>query len=139
MFSIFSKKKLSAFPSSVEIKQLSPVDDEIAEEWHRICESHLIDIHGVYAAKWKEGEYRWELTFAAGEFIREEPFVQKLNEAVFSAISSVDGVKEAHAEDTEKYIIAGEIEGRDLINSVSLAIDEFAKTYVEEWKTRVGK
>ncbi len=137
MFSIFKKKKQIEFPTEIVVEECQPCDDEIAEEWSRNCEKHLSDIHGVYAAKWIEGQYLWQVTFSAGEFIREEPFVNYLNEAVFDAISSTEGVSESHHEDTEKYIISGEVNGKLLVENVSKAIDNFATKYLKKWEASI--
>lgn len=139
MFSLLKKSK-SRFPEGIVIQQIEPQDYAVIEEWKRECESHLIGIFGVYASKIKNSnDFPWQVEFGAGEYIREEPFVSKMNDAIVKAIMSLEGVKEAHHEDTEKYIVSGELSGSELVKVVSVAIDDFARTYLEEWEEHCNK
>ena len=98
------------------------------------------DIHGVSASKWIEvDEFQWQVTFGAGELIREEPFVTYLNKKIALALSSVDGVIESYHEDTEKYVISGQPRGEDLVRNVSVAVDSFAKEHLRDWLSFVNK
>ena len=131
---LISKPK-EKFPNEIKIEQFEPSDDEVIEEWNRKCEQHLRDIHGVNALKLKDnGDYPWVIYFGAGEFIREEPFFTKMNDAIYEALTSLENVNEVHAEDREKYIVSGNPSGHELVKVVSEAIDNFAKSYIDEWK-----
>ncbi len=137
MFSFFKKKPTPDFPEEIVIERVEPSDDEILEEWKRICTHDHQDMHVVYASKWKDGDFEWDVTFSAGELIREEPFVSIMNELIINAITSIKSVKEAHHEDTEKYVVSGEVEGEELVRRVSSAIDEFAKEHLANWQSQM--
>lgn len=60
-----------------------------------------------------------------------------MNERISNAITSMAGVKEAHHEDTEKYVVSGEVQGEELVRRVSHAIDDFAKEHLANWQSHI--
>lgn len=50
MFSFFKKKTTPDFPEDIVVERIEPSDEEILEEWKRICVNDHQDIHGVYAS-----------------------------------------------------------------------------------------
>jgi len=128
VFNIFKSEKVSEFPEEIKIERVEPSDNEILEEWVRVLHKNHLQFHSVNAIRVKDEEFPWYLCFGAGEFIREEPFVGYLNNAISNALLNVEGVNAAYHEDTEKYVIAGAPSGEELVLSASKAIDKFIST-----------
>ena len=137
MFSFFKKKKVlqvPEFPTEIIVEQVTPQDGEILEEWSRICHQRHKQFHAIDVIKIDDGEFPWYLYFSAGEFIREEPFVNELSRVIYEAIERVEGVKDVFHEDTEKFVIAGEnISPKELIYQVSTVIDKFMRENLHKW------
>ena len=137
----FPKPLTVKFPASIEIKQVSPSDDEV-ESWLRVFEndsSQFNALHGVDATQVDDPEYPWYVYFGAGEFIREEPFESLLAEAIAQALTRVEGVESAFREDTEKLIITGSPSGYDLVYEISAAIDAFMIAHELDWLKHLNK
>jgi len=134
MFNIFKNKKVPEFPLEIEIQEYDSNEPEVLESWTRRCHKNHVQFHSVDAVLLKDEEYPWELYFGAGEFIREEPYVNDLNMEVYNAILSVKGVESAYHEDTEKYVITGSPSGKNLVRTVSEAIDKYIRKNITQWK-----
>lgn len=137
MFDFFKKKKVPLFPEGVDVQQKESIDSEVLESWVRICHKNHAQFHSVDAVRVDDEEFPWYVYFSAGEFIREEPYVSILNNAIARSLSSVEGVEEAFHEDTEKYVISGSPQGEDLVRTVSEAIDLFMEENLEKWEAAV--
>jgi hypothetical protein len=139
ILSFFRKpaKQQPLFPTEIEVKQIEPQDGEVFEEWLRVCSKEHQDLHSVYAAKIDDEEYPWQLTFSAGEFMREEPFASELSKTITEAIMSVHGAEFTHHDDTEKFIVSGTVSGKELIEKASAAIDTFMLNNLEAWEAIV--
>ncbi len=136
---LFRREKVAQFPEEVSVESVVPADEEILEEWIRNLHKAHSQFHSVNAIRVDDQNFPWYVYFGAGEFIREEPFVNDLNESIVKALLNVERVTQAFHEDTEKYVISGNPSGEDLVRQVSEAIDQFIKSNLENWENAVRK
>jgi hypothetical protein len=139
MFGFFKKERVPEFPEGINVEKIEPADEEILEEWARILHKNHMQFHSVDAIRVADKAFPFYLSFGAGEFIREMPFVEALNEAIYDAIMSVSGVETAFHEDTETYVITGTPNGEALVYEVAKAIDQYIKGNIDQWDKAARK
>ncbi len=110
---------------TAEVEEHDTGDDEIAEAWQRHC--HEPDLEGVEASRLVAGgDWPWQVSIAAAEFVREEPFESEFRRRVEAALRGVDGVADVAEEDREVWLVAGSPPGPDLVRAVADALDAMA-------------
>lgn len=122
-FVIVSVARANTKPS-IEVKQITPADSEILEEWIRVTNEH--EILGVTASKGRDGDWQWQVFIAVAEFVRQEPLESKLVRRITAALQKVPGAKAVAHEDREVWLIQGEVSGEQLVRSVSETLDTLA-------------
>lgn len=121
------------FPQQIVIEKIVSVDVEILEEWVRKCNKEYQPFHGVNAVKIEDTNFQWYVYFSAGELIRNAPFEAVLSESIYTSLSEIDGVKEVHREDTEVFIVDGDVCGEVLVETAAKAIDTFMVARLSQW------
>ncbi|WP_145061433.1 hypothetical protein [Engelhardtia mirabilis] len=110
--------------SEIEIEQIQPADDEILEEWSRVTKER--DLLGAGASRSSNEDWPWTVFVSVMEFVRVEPLESELAAAISSALADVSGVKEAHHDDRETWIISGQPDGSALVHAAAKVVDRFA-------------
>jgi hypothetical protein len=110
--------------SAIEIRKITPADDEILEEWLRVTKEP--DVLGVDASKGKHPRWRWQVFINAAEFVRKDPLAARLDRNITAALKGVAGVTAVAREDTEVWVLQGEANGEDLVRACAVALDQLA-------------
>lgn len=106
------------------VQQITPEDSEILEEWSLVVADS--EIQGIGAVRISDGEWAWQVSVSAMEFVREEPLEYELSAAISVALSGVKGVQMAHHEDREVWAVNGTPEGAALVQAVAGALAPFS-------------
>lgn len=111
--------------SRYPVKQLEPLDRELAENWVRDISNPVEQsIHGVGATKRRaDVRWRWQVFVSAMEFVRGGALEVELRRSIDAALRAVPGVAEAAQEDREVWVIRGKPDGAALVAAVATAID----------------
>jgi hypothetical protein len=122
-------------PTTLEIRKIAPLDSSIAEEWERVTTEE--EVLGIGAARRKNSEWNWQIFVSAAEFVRKDPLASRLDTAITSALKKLKGVKAVVREDTEVWLVKGEVGGEELVRAGSTALDALApelRKYLAELK-----
>lgn len=108
---------------SEEIRQVTPEDDELDEEWLR--ETGEPEIRNVGACKgdWIGG---WQVYVWAQEFFRQDPLGLELRGRMQRALEAVDGVTNVAEHDTESWSVSGTPSGEALMRAAAGIVDDLA-------------
>ena len=120
-------------PESILVQRDPKPDEEITEAWFRACKLDDTDLQSVDAVKSECSSYPWSISFGAAHAIREEPYAGILEDTLNKALNAIPGVKNAVREDTEKWVVEGDINGEVLVRAGSVAIDKFLHRYRDKW------
>lgn len=106
-----------------EIRQVTPEDDEIDEEWRR--ETDEPDVRGVSACQgdWIDG---WQVGIHAQEFFRQDPLGLELRQRVQGALQAVGGVTGVEEHDNESWSVVGNPSGEALMRAAASVVDDLA-------------
>lgn len=116
-------------PESILVKRNPEPDEEVLEEWHRACTLADAEFQMVHATKYNWERFSWGVTFGLAYCIRQQPYADIIAADLTQALLEIPGVKEAVREDTEKWLIEGEVTGEALIRNGSVAVDTFLNEY----------
>lgn len=117
---LFGKNK----PSTVEVRQITPEDSSVLEEWIRVTNDE--DILGVSAVRLDRAKWNWQLSVAAAEFVRREPLASRLDRDLTAALKKVKGVTGVAREDTEVWLVHGNPKGDDLVRACAQVLELLA-------------
>ncbi len=110
--------------SPIEVRQITPEDGEILEEWIRVTAEK--DVLGVNATR-SAGKWNWTIFISAAEFVRGDPLAARLDRDITAALSQVKGVTAVAREDTEVWLVQGQgAAGADLVRACGEALDRLA-------------
>jgi hypothetical protein len=111
-----------------DVTRSHPPDEELDKSWVR--EAANFELRFVEAHHWAVEDF-WQVTCAVLEFVRDEPLVSELNDALGSALGAVAGVARAWHEDREVWHIDGHPEGRALVVAAADVLDRFESRILE--------
>jgi hypothetical protein len=107
-----------------QIEQVKSDDEEILEAWERTTDDgHL---GGVRAVRLSDDSWPWQVFVSAAEAIGEEPLITAMTAAVTTAIEAVAGVECVEHEERGLWVVAGSVNGRDLVLAVAEVVDSLA-------------
>jgi hypothetical protein len=115
------------------IKQISPRDPEIEEEWVRETRESWIRGVGAYKISDEDAEFRWQVSVGAMEFVREGSLESELRSTIDFALRLVTGVTDVVEFDREVWGVSGSPTGRELVQAVADAVDDFAERIRENY------
>ena len=107
----------------MQIEKVEPEDEEILEEWVRDIRS---EVHGVDVCRMADPRWPWHIGVVVMEFVRDEPLVSELADALTAALSAVPGATGAYQEDRECWLVTGQCDGPTLVRAVCEVVDRFA-------------
>lgn len=109
----------------MEVQLIRLADDEHYDEgWERVTDES--DLYGIDAAK-LAGEPWWQVSVAAAEFVRGEPFAGEFRQRIAAALSGIAGVQSVDEEDREVWLVTGHPPSAEaLIQVVAGVLDELA-------------
>jgi len=114
-----------------ELRQITPRDPEILEEWKRAVDGPRADVYGVDA--WRSAGLNprsvigsWSVAVNAMEFVRDVPFERELRQRIATALRAVPGITDVVEGDREVWVVGGSPSGRDLATAVAAVVDELA-------------
>lgn len=119
------KLHLKDDPSTVQVTRVVVDDEEVLECWKRSCSEMLPHFQSVSIVETVDsGGYR-NLTVGAGEFYQAEPEAGELENAIVSGLSRLPGVTEVLREDTEVWLVVGDLPSIEVIQHAAIAVDGF--------------
>ena len=113
------------------------LDAGIEEEWIREISDpqqplgqqgvHNSDVHPVSATKWRKPvDWRWEVSVAAMEHVRDVPLEAELRRRIASALRDVQAVADVRENDREVWGVRGDARGSELVAAVAGVVDALA-------------
>ncbi len=108
----------------VEVRKITPEDNEVAEEWERVTSEP--DVHGVSAGRLKRTKWNWQIFINSAEFVRGDPLASRLDADVTAALKKVKGVSAVVREDTEVWLLQGDASGEEIVRACAKALDTLA-------------
>lgn len=109
---------------AIEIRKLTPADDEVLEEWERVTAEP--DVLGINAARLKRAKWNWQIFINAAEFVRRDPLASRMDADITAALKQVKGVTAVAREDTEVWVVQADASGEDLVRACAKALDKLA-------------
>lgn len=109
-------------PMIDEIRQVTPEDDEVSEEWGRETDEQIL---GVSACRidWLGV---WHVFVAPQEFFRQDPLGLELRQRVQRAMQLVPGATGVAENDNETWHVTGSPSGEALVRAVASVLDDLA-------------
>ncbi len=98
-------------------------DATLLDAWDRSTDEPELRL--VDASLGDDPEWPWHVGAAVMEFVRVEPLESEIRDAMFLALSGVDGVTEVVREDREVWAVAGSPEGEALVDAAASVVDAF--------------
>jgi len=112
-----------------EIRQVTPEDDEVSEEWGRETNEQIL---GVSACR-VDWLGVWHVVVAAQEFFRQDPLGLELRQRVRRAMELVPGVTGVAENNNETWHITGSPSGEALVRAVASVLDDLAERMRNWW------
>jgi hypothetical protein len=106
-----------------EIRQITPEDPEVDEEWERKTNDPNFRDVDACRAEWMGG---WEVGIAAQELFRQDPLGLELRQRVQSALEAVSGVTGVEEHDNETWLVTGNPSGEALMRAAANVVDDLA-------------
>jgi len=111
---------------SEEVRQATPPDEELREYWERLPGDEVY-LRGVEVAAPDEPEdFDWQVTIWAGEYFREDPLGQELEQRLGIALRAVPGVTNVARIRWETWEVNGASSGEALCRAAASVVDELA-------------
>jgi hypothetical protein len=116
-------------PMTIEIRQVTPEDDEVSEEWGRETDEQIL---GVSACRidWLGV---WHVVVAAQEFFRQDQLGLELRQRVQRAMELVPDVTGVTENDNETWHVTGSPFGEALVRAVASVLDDLAER-MRDWR-----
>ena len=112
-----------------EIRQVTPEDDEISEEWGRNTDEQIL---GVSACRIDRLGV-WHVVVAAQEFFRQDLLGRELRQRVRRAMEQVPGTTGVAENNNETWHVTGSPSGEALVRSVASVLDDLAERMRDWW------
>ena len=109
-------------PMPDDIEQVTPIDEEIEQEWVRNSDDEFRSI-GAH----KPHDYVWQVTIGLAEFLREEPLESEMRREMDRVLRAVSGVSNVIEGDREVWDVAGSPTGEDLVRAAAGVVDGIAE------------
>ena len=111
---------------SEEVRQATPPDEELREYLERLPGDEVY-LRGVEVAAPDEAEdFDWQVTIWAGEYFREDPLGQELEQRLGTALRAVSGVTNVARIRWETWEVNGTSSGEALCRAAASVVDELA-------------
>jgi hypothetical protein len=111
---------------SEDVRQATPPDEEDREYWERLPDEEIY-LRGVeVAAPGEPEDFDWQVTICAGEYFREDPLGQELEQRLGTALRAVPGVTNIARIRWETWEINGTSSGEALCRAAVSVVDELA-------------
>lgn len=105
-----------------EIRQVTPEDDEVSEEWGRETDEQILGVSGC-RIDWLGV---WHVGVAPQEFFRQDPLGLELRQRVQRVMELVPGVTGVAEKDNETWQVTGSPSGEALVRAVASVLDDLA-------------
>ncbi len=108
------------------VRQAAPPDEELREYWERLPGDEVY-LRGVEVAAPDEPEdFDGQVTIWAGEYFREDPLGQELEQRLGTALRAVPGVTDVARIGLETWEVNGTSSGEALCRAAASVVDELA-------------
>lgn len=109
--------------TAIQVKLIETRDPEIIEAWERVTDE--TPNASVRAIRVPDDSWPWQVFVDSAKTVQSRPLQTQLETAVAEALETVLGVECIEREEPGLWVVAGSVNGRDLVAAVSVIVDSF--------------